>query len=53
MANALLLRVLIAIALASAIVVVPMGYMILGIPWIYVVAIAGKRERDCGHAAKT
>lgn len=40
-------------ALASAIDVVPTGYMILGIPWIYVVAIAGKRERNCGHAAKT
>jgi hypothetical protein len=44
------LHVVIAIALAVTIVVLPMGHILMPIPWIIVVAIAWKREtkRDRG-----
>lgn len=47
------LHVLIATALAVAIVVLPMGHMLLFIPWIIVVAVAARREKRCGRGAST
>ncbi len=47
------LHVLIAIALAVTIVVMPMGYILMAIPWIIVVAVASKRETKQGRGTLT
>jgi hypothetical protein len=47
------LHILIAITLAVAIVVLPMGHILMAIPWIIVVAIASIRETKRGHRAFT
>jgi hypothetical protein len=47
------LHVLIAIALAVTIVALPMGHIMMVIPWIIVVAIASQRESKRGHGGIT
>ncbi len=47
------LHVLMAIALAVAIVAIPMGHILMAIPWIVVVAVASKRETKRGRGAFT
>ena len=47
------LHVLVAIALAVTIVVMPMGHILMAIPWIIVVAVASKRETKRGLGAIT
>lgn len=47
------LHVLIAIALAVTIVALPMGYIMMALPWIIVVAVASKRETERGRGAFT
>jgi len=47
------LHVLTAIALAVAIVAIPMGHILMAIPWIVVVAVASKRETKRGRGAFT
>jgi hypothetical protein len=47
------LHILIAIALAVTIVVMPMGHIMMAFPWIIVVAIASKRESKRGDGAIT
>lgn len=45
------LHILIATALALAIVVLPMGHVMMAIPWIIVVAVASKRGRGAATFA--
>lgn len=47
------LHVLIAIALSVTIVVLPMGHILMPIPWIIVVAVAWKRESKHGRETVT
>lgn len=47
------LHLLIAIALAVTIVVMPMGHILMAIPWVIVVAIASKRETKRGLGVLT
>lgn len=47
------LHVLIAITLSVAIVVVPMGHVLMAIPWIFVVAVAWRRESIHNRGAVT
>lgn len=53
MASVSPLHVLIAIALAAMVVVLPMGHILMPIPWIVVVAVAWKRETKHSRGTST
>lgn len=53
MTKVVLLHGLIAVALAAAMVVLPMGHLLMAIPWIIVVAAASIREPNSARGAFT